>query len=90
MTSRAVAATVVDEDPRIYEQKNVHAVYDEIAPHFSSTRYKVGPDIAVSLVAAALILAMAHCRSIHGESAHGLGRLGLGHREWKIFVLASG
>lgn len=41
MASRAVAATVVEQDPRIFEEKNVHAVYDEIASHFSSTRYKV-------------------------------------------------
>lgn len=36
-----VVATSVDEDPQIYEDKNVHAIYNEIAPHFSSTRYKV-------------------------------------------------
>jgi hypothetical protein len=36
-----VSATVVDDDPQTYETKHVHEVYDEIAPHFSSTRYKV-------------------------------------------------
>jgi hypothetical protein len=41
MTSRAVAAAIIDEDPHVYEEKHVHAVYEEIAPHFSSTRYKV-------------------------------------------------
>jgi hypothetical protein len=36
-----VAATVVDDNPETYEERHVHAVYDHIASHFSSTRYKV-------------------------------------------------
>jgi tRNA (uracil-5-)-methyltransferase TRM9 len=48
MTSRAVAAAIIDEDPHVYEEKHVHAVYEEIAPHFSSTRYKVSRDNIVS------------------------------------------
>ena len=32
--------TVSSENPQSYEDAHVHAVYDEIAPHFSSTRYK--------------------------------------------------
>lgn len=37
-----VVTTVVDdEDPQMYEDEHVHAVYDNIASHFSSTRYKV-------------------------------------------------
>lgn len=35
-----VTATTVDEEPQAYEDKHVHAVYDEIASHFSATRYK--------------------------------------------------
>ena len=31
-----------EEDSRAYEEKHVHEVYQEIATHFSSTRYKVG------------------------------------------------
>lgn len=46
MNSRAVTATVVNNDPCNYEEENVHAVYDEIASHFSSTRYKPWPIIA--------------------------------------------
>ncbi|KAI0341573.1 S-adenosyl-L-methionine-dependent methyltransferase [Trametopsis cervina] len=43
----AVTATVVDgADPQNYEDEHVHAVYDQIAPHFSSTRYKPWPIIA--------------------------------------------
>ncbi len=36
-----VTATVVDDSPDAYEQRHVHTVYDQIASHFSSTRYKV-------------------------------------------------
>ena len=36
-----VTPTAVDDNPEAYEQKHVHAVYDHIASHFSSTRYKV-------------------------------------------------
>ncbi|KAJ7582868.1 S-adenosyl-L-methionine-dependent methyltransferase [Mycena floridula] len=47
MTSRAVkTAPVVDENPQSYEETHVHKVYDEIAAHFSSTRYKPWPIIA--------------------------------------------
>ena len=28
-------------DPSTYEAEHVHAVYEEIAPHFSATRFKV-------------------------------------------------
>ena len=36
------AHTNNNEDPgEVYEQRHVHDVYQEIAPHFSSTRYKV-------------------------------------------------
>ncbi|KAI0636900.1 S-adenosyl-L-methionine-dependent methyltransferase [Trametes polyzona] len=41
--------TVSAEDPQTYEDVHVHAVYDEIAPHFSSTRYKPWPIIATFL-----------------------------------------
>lgn len=38
---KTVTAAVVDSDPTKYEEQHVHAVYDQIASHFSSTRYKV-------------------------------------------------
>lgn len=41
MASRNVTRVEVTEDPQAYEDTHVHAVYDQIAPHFSSTRYKV-------------------------------------------------
>jgi tRNA (uracil-5-)-methyltransferase TRM9 len=31
------------KDDKAYEQKHVHDVYQQIASHFSSTRYKVSP-----------------------------------------------
>ncbi|KAH9856950.1 S-adenosyl-L-methionine-dependent methyltransferase [Lenzites betulinus] len=43
------ATTVAAHDPQNYEDQHVHAVYDEIAPHFSSTRYKPWPIIATFL-----------------------------------------
>ncbi|KAJ7046650.1 S-adenosyl-L-methionine-dependent methyltransferase [Mycena alexandri] len=46
----AVTATVVNEDaPESYEVAHVHDVYDAIASHFSSTRYKPWPIIAAFL-----------------------------------------
>ncbi|TFK92125.1 S-adenosyl-L-methionine-dependent methyltransferase [Polyporus arcularius HHB13444] len=45
-----VKPTIVSsENPQVYEDVHVHAVYDEIAPHFSSTRYKPWPIIAAFL-----------------------------------------
>lgn len=41
-----VAPTIIDDDPQNYESRHVHEVYEEIAPHFSSTRYKPWPIIA--------------------------------------------
>jgi len=35
------ADTDQDSDSRKYEEKHVHEVYEEIATHFSETRYKV-------------------------------------------------
>jgi tRNA (uracil-5-)-methyltransferase TRM9 len=32
-----------------YEEQHVHSVYEEIAPHFSSTRYKVCVSLASSI-----------------------------------------
>jgi hypothetical protein len=37
-----VPAPEMKDSAAKYEEEHVHAVYDEIASHFSSTRYKVG------------------------------------------------
>jgi hypothetical protein len=42
MPPKAVEAVNVGaNNPEDFETKNVHAIYDAIASHFSSTRYKV-------------------------------------------------
>lgn len=42
MTPKALeAVTVETENPADFESQNVHNIYDAIASHFSSTRYKV-------------------------------------------------
>lgn len=41
MSAKAVQRALVDGDPQAYEDQHVHAVYDQIASHFSATRYKV-------------------------------------------------
>jgi len=47
MAPRPLQAASVDcQKPEIYEDRNVHAIYDDIAAHFSSTRYKPWPIIA--------------------------------------------
>ncbi|KAG7092372.1 hypothetical protein E1B28_008731 [Marasmius oreades] len=43
---KSVIATSVSGDPQEYENNHVHVVYDQIAPHFSSTRYRPWPIIA--------------------------------------------
>ncbi|KAH9063506.1 hypothetical protein EDB87DRAFT_1558181 [Lactarius vividus] len=44
--SSEVTAAIIDDNPAVYEHRHVHAVYDQIAPHFSSTRYKPWPLIS--------------------------------------------
>ncbi|KAG6868272.1 hypothetical protein C0993_005557 [Termitomyces sp. T159_Od127] len=46
MAPKVLESALVSEDPQSYENENVHAVYDEIASHFSSTRYKPWPVIS--------------------------------------------
>ncbi|KAJ4488055.1 S-adenosyl-L-methionine-dependent methyltransferase [Lentinula aciculospora] len=49
MASRSVTSVTISEDPIAYENTHVHAIYEQIAPHFSSTRYKPWPVIAAFL-----------------------------------------
>ncbi|KIY50988.1 S-adenosyl-L-methionine-dependent methyltransferase [Fistulina hepatica ATCC 64428] len=46
MPPKSVAATEVHGDVAKYEDQHVHSVYDNIAHHFSSTRYKPWPIIS--------------------------------------------
>jgi tRNA (uracil-5-)-methyltransferase TRM9 len=41
MPPRTLETVIIEGKPELYEDLNVHAIYDEIAPHFASTRYKV-------------------------------------------------
>jgi len=38
---KTVTPAQIADDPQAHEDQHVHAVYDKIASHFSSTRYKV-------------------------------------------------
>lgn len=49
MMKSVTSAVVDDDDPQAYEDQHVHDVYDHIASHFSSTRYKPWPIIAAFL-----------------------------------------
>ncbi|KIK59810.1 hypothetical protein GYMLUDRAFT_97515 [Collybiopsis luxurians FD-317 M1] len=42
----SVISTIPPSDAAEYEATHVHAIYEQIAPHFSSTRYKPWPVIA--------------------------------------------
>eukprot|EP00667_Euglena_gracilis_P028696 EG_transcript_36931 len=44
-----MAEGAAEEDPARFEAEYVHTVYDRIAPHFSSTRYKPWPRVAAFL-----------------------------------------
>jgi len=41
-TTPAAAAATLYPGEEAYEEEHVHSVYEQIASHFSSTRYKVG------------------------------------------------
>jgi tRNA (uracil-5-)-methyltransferase TRM9 len=38
---KTVTPIQITDDPQVHEDRHVHAVYDQIASHFSSTRHKV-------------------------------------------------
>ncbi|EGN95369.1 hypothetical protein SERLA73DRAFT_94716 [Serpula lacrymans var. lacrymans S7.3] len=46
MSSKDVIRAAVLDDPQSHEDVHVHAIYDKIATHFSSTRYKPWPIVA--------------------------------------------
>ncbi|KAG2114562.1 uncharacterized protein F5147DRAFT_569988 [Suillus discolor] len=43
---KPVKSITIIDDPQVHEDQHVHVVYDQIASHFSSTRYKPWPIIA--------------------------------------------
>lgn len=60
--------------PNSYEQEHVHAVYDTIASHFSSTRYKVCLHAIHLMPDTKLNQAMAYCSGFSALYSYGLGR----------------
>jgi hypothetical protein len=52
---QALEAVTVEGKPEEYEERNVHAIYDTIAAHFSSTRYKVGNTCSPSFFLSTLL-----------------------------------
>jgi len=72
---KTVTAAVIDSNPTEYEEQHVHAVYDQIASHFSSTRYKARKSSLEETDSPLLILllAMAHYRQLSCFAAHRLG-----------------
>jgi hypothetical protein len=67
------------EGAQAYEEEHVHSVYEEIASHFSSTRYKV-PTLSPTLQAHAhsSMTAMASHRALSQFTFAGLSR----RRHW--------
>jgi len=51
MPPKVVSEVTIDLDPETYETQNVHVIYDQIASHFSSTRYKVTKGHHLTLLA---------------------------------------
>ncbi|KAJ3755830.1 S-adenosyl-L-methionine-dependent methyltransferase [Lentinula raphanica] len=45
----SVISTIISDNALKYEDTHVHSIYEQIAPHFSSTRYKPWPVIAAFL-----------------------------------------
>lgn len=64
MGSRNVTGVEVTQDPQAYEDTHVHAVYDQIAPHFSSTRYKVSQIVRGHISSSNFSPAVAHNRPV--------------------------
>ena len=47
---KSMVPTEVAGNAQAHEDKHVHMIYDKIATHFSSTRYKVSLSISRSLI----------------------------------------
>ena len=67
-------------DAESYEEENVHAVYEEIATHFSSTRYKVRPHISLPIAAFNTSQASDHNLNCQVENRDKILDHSIGHR----------
>lgn len=82
-------ATPTDERaPEAYEEQNVHEVYQQIAEHFSSTRYKVCSILSsISIykgTGLTRISAVAHCGTFPPRVIARLHRARCGMRQWQV------
>lgn len=75
-------STPAQEDA--YEEKNVHEVYQQIATHFSSTRYKVPIYCLLHLCTSLTPLAVARRGTIPSRPAPRRRRLGRGLWKWQV------
>lgn len=70
-----------------YEEEHVHKVYQEIAPHFSSTRYKVC-SLSSSIIKINIpnrVSAVANCREVLERYSQWLYRPRCRVWQWEIF-----
>lgn len=51
MAPKTVKTVQITDDPQTHEAQHVHEIYDQIASHFSSTRYKVSKHPPITLMA---------------------------------------
>jgi len=70
-----------------YEEQNVHEVYQQIAEHFSSTRYKVCPSYPLFIykgTGLTRISALAYCGTLPQRVIARLHRTRCGMRQWQV------
>jgi hypothetical protein len=49
--SKQTSSSISEADAPVYEAQYVHAIYEQIAPHFSATRYKASLLVTAILAA---------------------------------------
>lgn len=82
-------ATPTDERAsEVYEEQNVHEVYQQIAEHFSSTRYKVCSILSSMSIykrtSLTRISAVAHCGTFPPRIIARFHRARCGMRQWQV------
>jgi hypothetical protein len=84
-----VTTAIIADDPQLYENQHVHGVYDQIASHFSSTRYKAcGPNSRCggqNKTERVPSLAVAYHYCIPIKSSNRMGRVRFWYWEREIF-----
>jgi hypothetical protein len=83
-----VSAPKISGNAEDYENEHVHGVYDEIASHFSSTRYKVRSVNIKTSQPIKRVLALAYYRQIYLVPSCRIHWVRLGMWKWQIYVAA--